>query len=858
LFAKRFKLYLMNNNRDKINLVDYLTCPVCSGFGTLDGQKCTKCCGRGMGAWFGDTLIFSDQSINRLTFRSHRIIEATKSIVDGVVLFLGFTGLVALLWQVRLGFIDSIFIDWFKITLLFDLYLLLRFIFSRQPRAILRGVRRKYSKNDLVSVGVSDWAQVDSLSGNRKVDVLKILDPDLKDFLYQSGEISKAHKQKAPNSLYLLMTLLSGEKIKPLLARLEINPQILKQSLVAVIKKSDNGDSLIYELEKSLLDASIHALKEGKDLVDELDMFLALTNNSQDISEMLNRLEISTEDVSGAIHWLGLKQNLGNKYKRFVQFKKIRLKEDKKTNTPILDSVSVDLTSLVKDSYFGNCFGREKEIDGIINVITGGTIYNVALVGESGSGRNKIVEGLAERLNQKGISDKLKDHRLVSLNITQLISKANMDTLFLQIAEEINSAGNVILVINDIKSLVDSVGEIFLKNPFIFIVVATFDDYARYVEKNRVLRETILPIKVNALGRREMINILAMKVDKMEKSQKVFVSYLALVKAVDIGGIRADQIIEGVIWGRGKSKTILASDISSDSGDSLKQHEELNKIGDRLVGQDEAVRSVVSKLGQLRVNQNSHRPMASFIFLGSDGAGKCELAKSIAKNYLKNGGNIIDLDMSEFQGRKSVERLVGSINYTGRLTEAISNNPTSLVFLRDIDMASDETLDLFSKIMRDGSFDGARGQGSDLTGCVIVATSSSGSQFMQSGTSDETRISQLKKDLLRNKLRVNFNDEFIDRFDEIVLFNSLDSGEIDQVTLSILSDVEEAMKKLGVELEIDDLVVNELVERGINTKNIRDLVSENIQDKLAELIVNNRISRGNKVLFKGLDSIEIQ
>ncbi|MEA2113327.1 MAG: AAA family ATPase, partial [Patescibacteria group bacterium] len=291
--------------------------------------------------------------------------------------------------------------------------------------------------------------------------------------------------------------------------------------------------------------------------------------------------------------------------------------------------------------------------------------------------------------------------------------------------------------------------------------------------------------------------------------------------------------------------------------EKLLQLEEL--IHQSLINQEEAVKAVGNALRRSRLQlRGKKKTICNFLFVGPTGVGKTELAKTLARVYFGDEKRMVRLDMSEYQEKRSMRRLIGlrteeEVN-RGYLTEAIKRQPYSLLLLDEIEKAHSDILNLFLQVMDDGRLTDASGETINFTNVILIATSNSGTQFVQQKIKQSVSYDEIYRELKERILLENFKPEFLNRFDKITLFRALSVGNMTAITNLFLDAVKEKLKEKGVELEVEELAVKELAMRGFDplygARPLKRVIQDKVESALARLFLEDKIKRRDRVILK--------
>ncbi|HEU4908075.1 MAG TPA: ATP-dependent chaperone ClpB [Propionibacteriaceae bacterium] len=281
-----------------------------------------------------------------------------------------------------------------------------------------------------------------------------------------------------------------------------------------------------------------------------------------------------------------------------------------------------------------------------------------------------------------------------------------------------------------------------------------------------------------------------------------------------------------------------------------------SQIGERLVGQAKAVRAVSDAVRRSRAGiSDPNRPTGSFLFLGPTGVGKTELAKSLAEFLFDDERAMIRIDMSEYSEKHSVARLVGAppgyIGYEegGQLTEAVRRRPYSVVLLDEVEKAHSEVFDILLQVLDDGRLTDGQGRTVDFRNAILILTSNLGSQFL----ADQTLDVETKRNAVMGVVRGAFKPEFLNRLDEIVLFDALGTEELAKIVEINLARLNKRLVDRRITVEATPAAKEWLALTGFDpvfgARPLRRLIQTTIEDQLAQKVLAGQIREGDTVIF---------
>ena len=287
-------------------------------------------------------------------------------------------------------------------------------------------------------------------------------------------------------------------------------------------------------------------------------------------------------------------------------------------------------------------------------------------------------------------------------------------------------------------------------------------------------------------------------------------------------------------------------------------------LHERIVGQDKAVSSIAKAIRRGRVGlKNPNRPTGSFIFLGPTGVGKTELCKTLAGAMFGDENAIIKLDMSEYMEKHTVSKLIGAppgyvgFDEGGQLTEKVRRKPYSVVLFDEIEKAHPDVFNMLLQILEDGVLTDSQGRKVSFKNTIIIMTSNVGAskiteqkQSLGFGN-DDTDAKKTIEELVMPDLKKTFKPEFLNRLDEIIVFNQLDKSDIEEIARRMLTTLEKRLKDMDIEIAFSDSAVSALADAGFDktygARPLRRAIQSKIEDRLSELILDNTIKPHTKV-----------
>ncbi|WP_448561644.1 ATP-dependent Clp protease ATP-binding subunit, partial [Trichothermofontia sp.] len=513
-----------------------------------------------------------------------------------------------------------------------------------------------------------------------------------------------------------------------------------------------------------------------------------------------------------------------------------------RTKTPTLDEFGSNLTQMAAEGKLDPVVGRQKEIERVIQILGRRTKNNPVLIGEPGVGKTAIAEGLAQRIANGDIPDILEDKRVVTLDIGLLVAgtkyRGEFEERLKKIMDEIRSASNVILVIDEVHTLIGAgaaegaidaaniLKPALARGELQCIGATTLDEYRKHIERDAALERRFQPVMVGEPTVEETIEILRGLRERYEQHHKLKISDEALDaaaklsnryisdrylpdKAIDVmdeagafvrlsGAVGRKRIhpvdIEKIV---AKMARIPTQSVSTSDRGKLEMLEP--RLKEVVYGQDDAIAALVTAIKRSRAGLGiPGKPIGCFLFTGPTGVGKTEVARQVAQIL---GVEFVRFDMSEYMEKHAVARLIGAppgyigFDQGGLLTDAIRKHPHSVLLMDEIEKAHPDLFNILLQVMDHATLTDNNGKKADFRNVILMMTSNAGSREMSTaaiGFGDGRRDS-----LSRGKKAVEqlFSPEFRNRLDDIIQFNPLTPEIMERV-------VDKFMKELNGQLAV--------------------------------------------------------
>ena len=575
----------------------------------------------------------------------------------------------------------------------------------------------------------------------------------------------------------------------------------------------------------------------------------------------------------------------------------------------VLARFSTDLTEVARRGKIDVVIGREAEIERLIQVLGRRKKNNPVLIGEAGVGKSAIVEGLALRIVNNTVPRSLQGKRVLSLDVASLVAgtkyRGEFEERMSVILDELRSNKDIIVFIDEIHTIVGagstqgSLDTANILKPALArgevqcIGATTFDEYRQSIERDAALERRFQKIPVEPTTAEQTLRILQNIKVHYEQHHSVRYTDEALVACVELTQRyiadrhfpdKAIDVMDEAgarqqLFGAEDCRVVDKQDIGrvitsitgipvervarSERGRLVGMNSELESV---VIGQSEAVGKVVKAIFRSRSGlKDPNKPIGVFMFVGPTGVGKTHLAKELARRFFDSTDALIRIDMSEYSQQHNVSRLIGSppgyVGYGegGQLTEAVRRQPYSVILFDEIEKAHSEVYNLMLQLLDDGTLTDGNGRKVDFKNTIIIMTSNVGSanavrrsQTVGYVTSANNRNRELTAESeYRKALMETFAPEFINRIDDVVIFNTLQMVDIEAIVDLELSQLCRRAESLGYRIELSNDARRQLALWGYQpdygVRSLKRTILERIEEPLAQMIVSGEISQGETV-----------
>lgn len=894
------------------NSNQFIVCPTCQGRGKNNfGFNCPYCSGMGTGTFFHGRFFYWGPKLGRAVIELDHLRKKFQLSINIIAFTIGFIGLISLgVWvyitsefTVRLGAFafwreTHILILIFWISLIADMFMWYRLSERIRKAARIKQIpyEDRYRKNKLPN----NWDDLRHLKNSMKIDTSTGYNNDGLMVVEKAFLFAAKLNKKEVEPIHIFYTLLGDKQVAALFTRLNMDIKSIVDKLNKYIGKPEKEKTrteISTEVKEILIEAYLDANNLGQGTVSGVNMIIPAIEKDKMLEEILFDIEIDKEKIYNVILWFYINEKQIENYKRYrkmARFKPGSNMDRAYTSvaTPTLNHFAYDLTIAAKWGKLDFCVAREKEIDSIFQAMESGH-YGVLLTGEIGTGKKTIVDGLAQRMVKEEVPEFLRDKRLIELDATRLISGVNpaqAEGRMLLIIDEVARAGNIILFIKNLENLIgitsgeeesldlaDVLASAIERKSLYCFGSATNENFSKYVEDTS-LGNAMFKVDVNEPQGSQAIQIIESKIGYYEGKYHVYFSYNAIEEVIKMTNkyihdrflpekalTALESVAVKVQKKKGKESLVTKADIAevlseitkipltkiSESESKTLLNLE-NRIHERMVNQEEAVKMVAASLRRARTQmREGKRPIANFLFMGPTGVGKTELAKTVAEVYFGSEDYMIRMDMSEYQHPDSIKKMIGQVDKPGHLTEAVRHNPFSLLLLDEFEKAHPDILNLFLQVMEDGRLTDGEGRTVDFTNSVVIATSNAAALFIQEQIASGAKVKDIKDVLINEHLNKVLRPELINRFDGVIVFEPLSMENVVEIAKLMLGHIGKMLEKKGIEFEFSEEGARKLAEKGYDptfgARPLRRLLQEKVEDEIANKILSGDLLRRDKV-----------
>ena len=717
---------------------------------------------------------------------------------------------------------------------------------------------------------------------------------DLEQIFENAVQSASSHNHEYITLEHFLYGLLNSKPFTEILVAFGVDVDSLKkdvekfieENLLDIVNPNVSKPKKTQTVERMLNRAWTQVAFSQRQVIDHIDCFISLfAEKKSHANYFINKANIDKD--------------------KFIEFinKEIINEEDSDQSSAnkqleqMLAKFCVNLSERAKDKKIDPVIGRESEIENITLIMARRTKANAILIGDPGVGKTAIAEGLAKKIFEGAVPKFIKDHIVLSLDISAMIAgskyrgdfeerlktvikgieKKGNCILFIDEAHMMNGAGSAGNSANDMSNMLKSA---LGKGKIKVIASTTWEEYRKHFEKDRALMRRFQKVVVDEPNEATAIKILKGVKKYYEKHHNVKITNQAIIdavkysskyitdrklpdKAIDLidcasarfkvrdeesGIVDHDEIVFEI----SKIANLPVDQIANKEGKNLSSLDKNMKA--KVFGQEKAIESLLDKVFIAQAGLKSlNKPIGSFLFVGPTGVGKTEAAKQLSLNM---GVKLIRFDMSEFQEQHSVAKFIGSPpgyvgfdDNAGQLITQLQENPNCVLLLDEVEKAHPSVLTVLLQLMDNGFITGSNGKKADGRNAIIIMTSNLGAADAEKNS---VGFGSLERDGdPKDAVNRFFSPEFRNRLDGVIRFGKLNNATMTLIVKKFIAELNALVKDKHITVKLNNDAITLLVKKGFDSKMgarpLQRIIDDMIKRPLSKEILFGELTNGGIV-----------
>jgi ATP-dependent Clp protease ATP-binding subunit ClpA len=714
---------------------------------------------------------------------------------------------------------------------------------------------------------------------------------DLQAVFEKAIDVAKKLNHEYLTLEHLLFAMLCEDSFTNTVQGYGSDPEFIKKNLEHYLKnKCDDIISTVADVkprktqtvERVLNRAFTQVLFNGRQRIESTDVFIA----------------IMSEKRSFAAYYIQQANIDKDKFADYLNNEMETKEEDQEEprdnqSDRALKSFTTNLNDAVKKNKIDPVIGRVEELENVALAMGRRSKSNVILVGDPGVGKTAIAEGLAYNIVQGAVPDFLKEYTVFNLDISAMLAgskyRGDFEERFKLVLKALSKKGKTILFIdeahmisgagsanNNANDLANMMKPALSKGNIKVVASTTWEEYRKHFEKDRALMRRFQRITVDEPSKEMSFQILKGIRKYYEEHHKVKIKDEAIKAAIDLSVKYQNdkklpdkaidlidlacsrfnlKIVEARTVGESEIQYELAKVVNMPAETIAEQESStLNNLESQLkaevYGQETAITEVVDKILVSRAGlKPDNRPVGAFVFMGPTGTGKTETAKSLAKNL---GVKLVRFDMSEYQEKHSVSKLIGSppgyVGFeenAGLLITKIQENPNCVLLLDEIEKSHPDVSTILLQMMDNGFITGSNGKQADCRNIILIITTNAGAS-----DAEKNKIGFGTQEITYSDaaLKKFFAPEFRNRLDAVVTFAKLTKETMTKVVEKFIDELRAQVKDKGVKIKINKEALNYLIDKGFDPKMgarpLQRVIDKDIKRSLAKMMLFGSLKNG--------------
>lgn len=717
---------------------------------------------------------------------------------------------------------------------------------------------------------------------------------ELQQVFEKAIDVAKKLKHEYLTIEHLLFSMLCEESFSKCVTGYGADASFLKKNLELYLK--NKCDEIVTEVtdvkprktqavERVLNRAFTQVLFNGRQKIEPTDVFLAMM----------------AEKRSYANYYIGQAEIDKDK---FADYLNSEITESEESDEPrdgqgerALKAFTTNLNEAVKKNKVDPVIGRIDELENIALSLGRRSKSNVILVGDPGVGKTAIAEGLAFNIVKGAVPDFLKEYTVYNLDISAMLAgskyRGDFEERFKLVLRGLDKKGKTVLFIDEAhmisgagaggsqnsNDLANMMKPALSKGNIKVIASTTWEEYRKYFEKDRALMRRFARISIDEPTPEMAVQILKgikkyyeshhnvkIKDDAIQAAVKLSIKYQTdkklpdkAIDLIDLACSRfnlklADERIvdeAAIQYELAKVVNMPTEKIAEQESSNLANLEA--NLQQEVYGQDLAITEIVDKILVSQAGLKSeNRPVGAFVFMGPTGTGKTETAKALAKNL---GVKLVRFDMSEYQEKHSVSKLIGSppgyVGFeenSGLLITQIQESPNCVLLLDEIEKSHPDVSTILLQMMDNGFVTGSNGKKADCRNLILIITTNAGAQDSEK---NQIGFGSQEKEYEDKALKKFFAPEFRNRLDGVVTFGKLNKETMIKIVGKFMVEVRDQVKDKGIKIKITDEAIDWLIEKGFDSKMgarpLQRVIDKEIKRPLAKLMLFGDLRKGGNV-----------
>ncbi len=721
---------------------------------------------------------------------------------------------------------------------------------------------------DEAIVANPDSASIDSLLSARTLALLKTRDPSAYD-LWQA--VQKTQAQYFYCNRYLL------------------NPVIFEQML----SRDKGSASAVWQHAGNLRQ------RYNRPIIENSVLMVAMLKTIPEIESLLRSIKLEITDLEEGIEWMA-DTNEKRRLAREKQYFGGLARDWAYGYTPMLRYLGHNISEEIQRyGFFSDTAVHEQIVNQMTQTLSGGS-NTATLIGDIGAGKTTCVYGFAERLlKDSSLSPRIRYHQVISLDAPALLAQAKgrgeLESLVIQLLNEAGKAKNMILFFDDSQVFFSNENGVDLSNvlqPALesgsvrLLFAMTPKEWQHLSASNAAVSARLQAIQLQPTDEKQTIQVLRDQIMVLEYERKVVFTYQALREAYRLGSRYIDsQVMPGAALSVLSSAASFATDglvteeivqrsIESSVGVKLAHAEAdesqvlLNleeQLKSQVISQRHAISVIANALRRSRSGVgNPDRPIGTFLFLGPTGVGKTELSKALARTYFGSEESVVRVDMNQYVQPSDVNRLITPMlgDQLGFLGQ-VRRQPFSVILLDEIEKAHPNVVNLLLQTLDEGVMRDIDNKAVSFKDAIIIATSNAGAdeirRMIEAGEDINEGESAFIDKIIHDGI---FAPEFINRFDEVVLFKPLTQDELVQVVDLIVAGINKTLDRQKVSVNLTDAAKRWLVEKGydsrLGARPMRRMAQRYVENILAKRLLDQSMQPGATLLLDITDFEQLE